>query len=257
VAPRPLKVLLAEDNLVNQKLAKRLLEKRGHQVDTVSCGAEAVRAVRSRPYDVVLMDVEMPEVDGLDATRQIRAWEREAGRRTPIVAMTAHAMKGDRERCLAAGMDDYVSKPLRPSELFKTIEAYAPTEDDGQPPPALDTDGEPDGADLLDWSRVLGSFGQDQELLREVVAVFLDEYPELWARLEEAVANRDRQALRQAAHKLKGAVGPFSRKGAYQIGYQLETNAAVADWPELERLIAQMKAEFDRLIPALTAHSQE
>jgi CheY-like chemotaxis protein len=122
-----LNVLLAEDNVVNQRLAMRTLEKRGHQVVVVTNGRDAVAALDGGEFDLVLMDVQMPEMDGLDATRTIRAREAAAGGvRIPIIAMTAHAMKGDRERCLLAGMDDYVSKPVQPAELFETIERLLP-----------------------------------------------------------------------------------------------------------------------------------
>jgi CheY-like chemotaxis protein len=115
-------VLLAEDNTINQKLAVRLLEKRGHSVVVAGNGREALTALERESYDVVLMDVQMPEMDGFEATAAIRAREKESGRRLPIIAMTAYAMKGDRERCLAAGMDGYVSKPLQPRELFEAVE---------------------------------------------------------------------------------------------------------------------------------------
>ena len=122
-APRPLRILLAEDNPVNQKLAVRLLEKRGHRVDVASNGREALELLEGKEFDAVLMDVQMPEMDGLEATAIIRQKENGSGRRLPIIAMTAHAMKGDRERCLAAGMDSYVSKPIQYQELFETLEA--------------------------------------------------------------------------------------------------------------------------------------
>ena len=118
---RPLQILLAEDSLVNQRLAVGLLEKHGHSVDVVVNGREAVAAAQSRDYDLVLMDVQMPEMDGLEATEIIRMNERESGQHMPVVAMTAHAMKGDRERCLESGMDGYVAKPIRAKELFGTI----------------------------------------------------------------------------------------------------------------------------------------
>jgi CheY-like chemotaxis protein len=118
----PLQILLAEDSLVNQKLAVALLERRGHTVTVASNGREAIAALESRPFDLVLMDVQMPEMDGLEATAMIRAREKQTGVHVPIVAMTAHALKGDRERCLAAGMDDYVSKPIRVRELLETLE---------------------------------------------------------------------------------------------------------------------------------------
>ncbi len=117
----PLQVLLAEDGLVNQKLAIGLLEKHRHSVVVAGNGKEAIAALAARQFDVVLMDLEMPEMDGLEATAVIRTKERQTGEHVPIIAMTAHAMKGDRDRCLAAGMDDYVSKPVRAGILFETI----------------------------------------------------------------------------------------------------------------------------------------
>ena len=117
----PLRVLLAEDSVVNQKLAIGLLEKHGHTVVVAANGKEAIAALTSQEFDVVLMDVEMPEMDGLEATAVIRVQEKQTGEHIPIVAMTAHAMKGDRERCLEAGMDEYVSKPIRAQQLFETL----------------------------------------------------------------------------------------------------------------------------------------
>jgi CheY-like chemotaxis protein len=119
---RMLRVLLAEDNVVNQKLGVRLLEKRGHAVVVVANGKEALAALAQESFDLVLMDVQMPEMDGMEATVQIRQQEQPGGRRLPILAMTAHAMKGDRERCLAAGMDGYIAKPIQPRELYEAIE---------------------------------------------------------------------------------------------------------------------------------------
>jgi CheY-like chemotaxis protein len=120
-----LDVLLAEDNLVNQKLALRLLEKRGHRVTVTGNGRDALAALRRENFDVVLMDVQMPEMDGFEATAAIRAQERNTGRHVTIIAMTAYAMQGDRERCLAAGMDGYISKPIKPQELFAMLAGLA------------------------------------------------------------------------------------------------------------------------------------
>jgi CheY-like chemotaxis protein len=244
--------LLAEDNAVNQKLATRLLEKRGHDVEAVSCGAEAVAAVRDRRYDAILMDVEMPEMDGFEATRRIRDWESPFGRRTPIIAMTAHAMKGDRERCLAAGMDDYVSKPLRPAELFRTVEALTGAPAETAPPSPTP---EPTAESVIDRKKLLESFGNDEELLREVIEVFMGEYPGLLAGVDQAVVSHDREQLRQAVHKLKGAIAPFSRQGAYPIGCQIEKTAATAEWEELERLLGEFKSQLARLVPALSGQA--
>jgi CheY-like chemotaxis protein len=120
-AQRKLRILLAEDNLVNQTLAARLIEKRGHAVTVVSSGREALAALETGSFDAILMDVQMPEMDGFEATAAIRNKEKTTGQHVPIIAMTAYAMRGDRERCLAAGMDSYVSKPIRPEELFREI----------------------------------------------------------------------------------------------------------------------------------------
>jgi two-component system, sensor histidine kinase and response regulator len=120
---RPLRVLLAEDNVVNQRLAARLMEKRGHTVVVVSTGREALAALAQEPFDVVLMDVQMPDMDGLEATTAIRRWEQETRIHVPIIAMTAHTMQGDAERCLAAGMDGYVSKPIKPEDLYAAIDS--------------------------------------------------------------------------------------------------------------------------------------
>jgi len=122
---RPLKILLAEDNLVNQRLALRLLQKRGHKVTLAQNGREALATLQNEAFDLALMDVEMPEMDGLTATAAIREREKASGKRLPIVAMTAHAMRGDEERCLAAGMDEYISKPVNADKLSQIIERIA------------------------------------------------------------------------------------------------------------------------------------
>lgn len=121
-----MQILLAEDNLVNQRLAIRLLEKQGHKVVAANNGREAVEAYSARPFDLVLMDIQMPEMDGLEATARIRERELATGTRIPIVAVTANVMQGDRERCFAVGMDGYVPKPIRTDELFRTIAEVAP-----------------------------------------------------------------------------------------------------------------------------------
>jgi CheY-like chemotaxis protein len=122
--PLSLRVLLAEDNEVNQKLAQRLLEKRGHRVTVTNNGSQAVRTLEKQPFDLVLMDMQMPEMDGLEATAAIREKERFSGLHTPIIALIAHAMKGDKERCVAGGMDGYLAKPIRPQELDELLAKY-------------------------------------------------------------------------------------------------------------------------------------
>jgi two-component system, sensor histidine kinase and response regulator len=215
---------VAEDNPTNQKLVVTLLRQRGHRVVTVSNGKQAVARASEKPFDAILMDVQMPEMSGFEATEAIRRRERETGSHTPIVAMTAHAMAGDRERCLKAGMDAYVSKPIRAQQLLATIDDVcdaAPRERDAQADVA-----DPEGdAAAVDRSALLASFGDDATLLREVVGVFLTDTPKQMAALDSAVARRDAPAIRSAAHALKGSVGLFSTAGAYESAQRLETLA--------------------------------
>jgi len=132
--PTNLRILLAEDNPVNQRLASKLLEKRGHQVTVTATGRGAFQRIQEETFDVVLMDVQMPDMDGLEATALIREWEKNRGRRTPIVALTAHSMKGDRDRCLAAGMDTYVTKPFDVARMIEVVESTARLQPQPQEP---------------------------------------------------------------------------------------------------------------------------
>ena len=192
---RPVRVLLAEDNPVNQRVAVRLLTSRGHQVTLVENGRLAVEAVEREAFDVVLMDVQMPEMGGLEATAAIRAREARTGGHVRIVAMTAHALKGDRERCLAAGMDDYLPKPVDRLHLFNAVEQL--------PAPAA----APPVRAAFDADRVLPLFSGDVRLLREVGQLFLDLYPDQLADIRAAVDAGDCGRLAAAAHTLKGSAG--------------------------------------------------
>jgi two-component system sensor histidine kinase/response regulator len=237
--PRPgWRILLAEDNAVNQKLAVRLLEKQGHAVIVAGTGKEALDLLERQAFDVVLMDVQMPEMDGLEATARIRAREQDTGRHVPIVAMTAHAMKGDRERCLDAGMDDYVSKPVQGRELFEALTRVLPSR-----PAALavlDTD--------TAWQRV----GGDRELMQELAQTFLDDCPKMLARVRAAVAAGDGPALRGAAHGLKGAVGVFGATAAVTAALRLETMGRDGALEEAADVCAALEAELVRVRQALT-----
>ena len=199
----------------------RLLEKRGHTVTVVPDGTAVLTAVGRQPFDLVLMDVQMPHMDGLEATRAIRAQEQGTGRHMPIVAMTAHAMPGDREHCLAAGMDGYVPKPLRPAELFEIIERLtAPVA--GHPVPPLPLQQEPAILDRKTlWERVDG----DADLLREIIELFLADCPERLLELHEALALQDGPALARAAHRFKGALGNISANSALTAVQRVETVA--------------------------------
>ena len=195
---RKLHVLLAEDNQVNQLLATRIFEKLGHQVTVVSNGREALSAVKAGQFDLIAMDVQMPEMDGLDATTAIRAWEKSAGTHAPIIALTAHAMKGDRERCLAAGMDGYASKPIRIRELEQAIAQVISSPNSAKVPVP-----EADQADgVIDHAALLAGVDGNRRLLRELVRVFLADCPRHLVEIEEAIRLRDAGALERAAHTL-------------------------------------------------------
>lgn len=203
-ASRSKSILLAEDSLINQKLAIGLLERWGHRVTVANNGMEAVRLTGEQSFDLVLMDVQMPELDGLDATRQIRERERKTGEHVPIVAMTAHAMKGDRELCLSAGMDGYVMKPIRAEQLFRQIEEVSGTSPNGPEAPALEKQ-----PALVDWTIASRAVNGDQGLLGHVMTAFLTEGPQLLDSLRDAFAAEDRKRFQRAAHTLKSALRTF------------------------------------------------
>ena len=165
---QPLRILLAEDNRVNQRVALRILEKQGHTVVVVGDGQAALTALAQAPFDLVLMDIQMPVLDGLAATAAIRAQEQTQGTHVPIIAMTAHAMRGDRERCLAAGMDGYVTKPIKAADLTAAIAQLLPAAP--QPPT-------PAGTPPVDVSAALRSVEGDQGLLEDLFEAFQQDYP--------------------------------------------------------------------------------
>ena len=212
-------MLLAEDNPVNQRLALRLLEKLCHRATLVDSGVAALEYATSVRYDAVLMDVQMPGLDGLAATRHIRVWElgkeqgrepgREPGRkprRLPIIAMTARAMAGDRERCLEAGMDDYLSKPISLARLRDALANCVANQADqcGVEDPLGGG-----GLSVLDWQAALLRLDGDEDLLRELAALFLQDGPLLWREVVDALAVQDRERAARAVHNLKGVLMNF------------------------------------------------
>jgi PAS domain S-box-containing protein len=245
-----LRILVAEDNPFNQKLARGLLGKEGHELVVVNSGAEAVAALEREAFDVVLMDVQMPEMDGLEATRRIRAREAELGRHTPILAMTAYAMKGDRERCLAAGMDGYVSKPIRARELFDAIAAAAGTPRRPAPPP---------GAEPLapgeapDWEAALERVAGDRVLLAELVRLFLGEYPGWVADLRRGLEVGDAGAVKRAAHNLKSCLGNFGARVAFEQALRVETIGRGGSLAGADEACRALEQSLERLRPALAA----
>jgi PAS domain S-box-containing protein len=263
---RPLRVLLVEDNSVNQKLAGRLLEKQGHRVVVAGNGIEALHilGIRSQEstqarsasegtgpsltpeFDLVLMDVQMPEMDGFEATTRIREWERGTGRRLPILAMTAHAMKGDRERCLEAGMDGYVPKPIHATELTRAIDALLPGADPAAP-----------AGPAVDRETALDRVGGDVQLLRQIVCLFLEEYPRWLGEIREALASGDAGRLHLSAHGLKGSLGIFGARAAFDAAQRLEALGRARDLGGAEQTYAALEEALGRLRPELVALGNE
>jgi signal transduction histidine kinase/CheY-like chemotaxis protein/HPt (histidine-containing phosphotransfer) domain-containing protein len=252
-----LQILLAEDNLVNQKLASLLLAKHEHRVTIVGDGQEAVAAYHSGTFDIVLMDVQMPAMDGLQATAEIRRLEASTGRRTPIVAMTAHAMKGDRERCLAAGMDGYVSKPIRPEELYQAIAQATHVPSRTRPiaakeqPAAISTP-----AGTIRWEDALAHTGGDEKLLRTMIEVFLSEQARMLDEVRIALAERDRVRLGRAGHSIKGSCGYFAAHAAYELAFTIERAGGSGDFDTVSAVLPQLEAALATLEPELNAYLQ-
>ncbi|MGE5360142.1 MAG: response regulator [Bacteroidales bacterium] len=240
------RVLLAEDNPTNQKLVVLLLEQHGHHVVVTSDGQQALARWAKEEFDLVLMDVQMPVLSGLEAAASIRERERGTGKRVPIVALTAHAMTGDRERCLAAGMDGYVSKPLRPNELFAAIDAVLQPAGIGDARAGLPSAEPAHGP--LDTATLLAGFGGNRKLLGEVIDLFLADTPRILERAREALDHRDAAALARFAHTLKGSLGLFAQTGAYHAARRLETAARASDQAGIDETFAQLEAAATQLL---------
>jgi two-component system, sensor histidine kinase and response regulator len=239
-ARRHLSVLLAEDNAINRELAVRLLSKRGHSVTVVENGKQSVAAVQTKTFDVVLMDVQMPEMDGFEATAAIRQWEQANGRHTPIIAMTAHAMKGDRERCLAAGMDAYISKPIQFDELLEVTESLS---DSGAPAVPVNTEWELETA--------LARVGGDQMLLADLARIFCDQCPRLLAEVRGAVGRKNLVDLKRATHSLRSAIATFAAQEATDAAAKLEGFSRPEDFDSAPEALRNLESNVARLQQSL------
>lgn len=282
-----LRILLAEDNPINQKLAVTLLQKAGYSVDAVESGTHAVEKAKNGPYNAILMDVQMSEMDGFEATRLIREWENETGAHTPIIAMTAHALPGDRERCMEAGMDDYLSKPLEPKVFFGMLERW--THSDEKPVssfestemtapvdeyisiqnPLLDDDGlfgeevEPTAQEdnektlytRMDFSNTppmnigeaLVHFDGDQTFMLEMFEFFLSGLPERYSEIQSALANNNANQLCRLAHNLKGTCLNFGTEPLAILSAELEEMGKREDLHAAQSLLEEMESQIKRL----------
>jgi CheY-like chemotaxis protein/HPt (histidine-containing phosphotransfer) domain-containing protein len=231
-------------------------------VSIANDGQEAVAKLALQPFDLVLMDVQMPAMDGLEATVDIRGRERGTGGHVPIVAMTAHAMKGDRERCLEAGMDGYIAKPIRPRELYETIaqvmesaslgDGARPGRSEQAPPSAADAAGdEAEPASAFDREAALERVDGQQKTLRELAHVFVEECPKQMREIEAALVRHDTAALRRAAHTIKGSADIFAAAPAVRAAQRLEYVAETDDSEEQSEAWLRLHDELERLLPQI------
>jgi signal transduction histidine kinase/CheY-like chemotaxis protein len=249
---RPLRILVAEDNMVNRKLVITLLHKHGHKVKAVENGraaVEAIEGVKGDGFDVVLMDLQMPEMGGFEATHAVREKESPAGRRLPIIALTAHAMHGDRERCLRAGMDGYLSKPIDVDELIATVERFGDRVATAPSQAAV----EHQSAAVFDEQAALAYTGQDRRLLKQVISMFRSEYPTSLRRIEQALRRKDGDGLRAAAHALKGAIATVGSPAGRAAAAALEQVGRSGDLAEADAAYADLRRNIELLEGAFAA----
>jgi signal transduction histidine kinase/FixJ family two-component response regulator len=243
---RPLNVLLAEDNIVNQRLATSVLERRGHHVTTVANGQEALAAIDDGSFDVVLMDVQMPIMGGLEATTVIRLREHTTSR-LPIIAMTAHAMKGDRERCIAAGMDEYLTKPIHAQQLCAIVERVAGAPSGGAQPRQRGVEGR--------YQTVLARVGGDMQFLMDISQLFLEGLPGHLVRIRQALDTRNGPELQRAAHGLREAATNFEAAAVVDAARTLEDMGRTTEFVDDERAWIRLTSETSLLTSALRTYA--
>ncbi len=241
-----LRILLAEDNDFNQQLVADLLRRRGHDVVVTRDGRKALEALDHSSFDLLLLDIQMPELDGFQVIEVLRRREQTAGGHLPVVALTAHAMKEDRERCLRAGMDDYLSKPVRSTELFSVIERAVAGRPASEAPLAAST--EP--GTLIDADTLLGACDDDPVLLGKLIRVFQSNVPGSLARVQEAITRQDPAQLRESAHELRGLLSTFSATAA-EAAARLETMGADGQLDEAASTLDGLSELVVRLSPLL------
>jgi len=258
---KSLKILLAEDNEVNQLLAMKILNRGSHQVRAVYNGQEALDALSREDFDLVLMDVQMPVMDGLEATRRIRARELEQGlNRVPILAITAHALKGDRERCLEAGMDSYIQKPIRMADLFCEIKAVIGEKASGEEAEKMNhmqgssSEAEVQPDKTVDMATALSRLGDDQDLLQELSASFLESYQGYMEGMRQAIQKDDHKALTHSAHTLKGMLGIFVAEKARETARKLEHKGRSQDMYGVQDLFAELEREIEEVVRELSTN---
>jgi PAS domain S-box-containing protein len=245
-ATRALRILIAEDNPVNQAVAMGMLKKQGHALTLTANGREAVRAWQRERPDLILMDVQMPELDGMGATREIRAAEAGSGRHTPIIAMTAYAMSGDSERCLLAGMDAYLSKPLTRDLLLKTITSVVKEGASAMRPPDL-------ASPLFSRAVLLDNLDGDTALLDRVMALFKQNTPAYLDQMRHAISQHDGVALERSAHTLLGSLGIFGANRARDITMSLQVTGQLQNFKDARERFTELENETDRIYASMAS----
>jgi two-component system sensor histidine kinase/response regulator len=259
-------ILLAEDNLINQRVAQLQINKLGYALHIVNNGQEAVEAVaasasgKSRPFAAILMDCQMPLLDGFEATARIRQSQGDGDRAIPIIAMTANAMQGDRERCLAAGMDDYLSKPINPEQLSMVLNKWAaPLQTENDSSPARDPDpviASPESTDsglIIDFDLLDDYFGDDPQTVNKLLALFESSTTRLLSSLQDAIGRRESAAVHALTHELRGSCGNIGIDRMAHISAKLESSVATRDWAQVDELHQTLRAAFADVVAVIAS----
>jgi len=255
--PKP-RVLVAEDNVVNQKLTVRMLERLGYQPDVVSNGREALSALERSKYEAIVMDCQMPEMDGYEATRRIRQEEQRADMpdkpHIPIIALTANAMQGDRDRCQAAGMDDYLAKPVKTQDLGIILGRWVHAHPGTKMRPLALAQQKANGTGVFDADRMLGNIGGDRDLFTQLLDLFLEGYPAMMHDVQEALAHEDCIRLERSAHTLKGTAANLCASDVVLVAGQLEATGRLGNIKDASGLYVQLERKVQELAVVLKDH---
>jgi len=257
-ATSEIRILIAEDNLINREVALNQLQSLGYSPDIVINGREAVETVKSQKYDLVLMDCQMPEMDGFEATAEIRSFEGDS-RHTAIIAMTANALEGDREKCLAAGMDDYLSKPVKIDALKQMLEHWTSSANAQAKETTEETDTKKDSLEIVDAS-VLDSYRMLQQpgkpdLVNRLINLFIEGADKNLSLLKTSVANGNIEEIKREAHSIKGSAGNIGARQMAALCLELEQKAHIG--AEAEVLVSQLEKGFEQVAGVLTRMRQK
>ena len=252
------RILVAEDNITNQQVAMCTLEKLGLRADLVVNGAEAIEALETIPYNLVLMDVQMPGMDGFEATLRIRdPHSRVLNHQVPIIAMTAHALPGDREKCLAAGMDDYVIKPVGLAALGEALGKWLPSNGEGRQRLAVETNPASSTTPVFDRAALLDRVLYDEELAGEVIEGFLGDLPGQILLLKNSAAAGDARHVEQQAHKIRGASATVGGVALSALAATLEQAARTGDLVVISTRLAELDEQFEALKAAMNPETSD